>query len=235
MPGGAGGELCLPAIAAAERTGNLPTHLLRSIAFVESGRIDPATGRAVPWPWAINVAGTGYFYDSKAAAIAAVQGFQARGIRSIDVGCAQVNLMHHATAFDSLESAFDPQTNASYAARFLNELRRATGTWPLAAAGYHSRTAEVGIAYARKVMNIWPGSARYGSLPAAAGPANAFARVRDSADYSLLTPEFAATARRIDQDRAQGPGWIQRPSEPAAVLPPGSRRTARRDLRDLPG
>lgn len=260
-PVSAGGDLCLPAIAAAERSGGLPQHLLRSIAYVESGRVDPATGRAVPWPWAINVAGTGYFYDSKEAAIAAVQGFQARGIRSIDVGCAQINLMHHPAAFTSLESAFDPQTNAAYAARFLNDLRRATGSWPMAAAGYHSRTGEIGIAYARRVMDIWPGSARYGSLP---GPATAVAGLANgmrptlgigtgvitnglNMDYSIYTPEFAAAVRRMDQDRAgpevgtartQGRAGARRNTRrPASMVasPQAPGRTARQEVGEAPG
>lgn len=260
-----GGDLCLPAIAAAERAGTLPQHLLRSIAYVESGRVDPATGRAVPWPWAINVAGTGYFYDSKDAAIAAVQGFQARGIRSIDVGCAQINLMHHANAFASLDSAFDPQTNATYAARFLNELKRITGTWPMAAAGYHSRTGEIGIAYARKVMDIWPGAARYGTLPATtsatlanglrtgAGIGNGIALGGIGGgitnglnmDYSVYTPQFAAAVRRMDQDRmgtaATGRSArtetrrASRRQAPVASAPQAGGRTARQEIGEAPG
>lgn len=253
------GDLCLPAIAAAERANNLPQHLLRSIAYVESGRVDPATGRAVPWPWAINVGGTGYFYESKEQAIAAVQTFQARGIRSIDVGCAQINLMHHAAAFASLDSAFDPQTNTAYAARFLTDLRRATGSWPMAAAGYHSRTADIGVAYARKVMEIWPGSARYGSLPGPAlqttalgtslrggiGAANTTPGL--NMDYSVYTPEFAAAVRRMDQDRtgAQGAGQggkqgrasaqrrgVRQAPMAANGLPA---RTARQEVGEAPG
>ena len=62
--------------------------------------------------------GRGHFYDSKAEAVAAVRAMQARGIQSIDVGCGQINLMHHPDAFANLELAFDPQANATYAARF---------------------------------------------------------------------------------------------------------------------
>ena len=48
---------------------------------------------------------------------------QAQGVRSIDIGCMQVNLMHHPNAFATLDAAFDPLANALYAARFLTELR----------------------------------------------------------------------------------------------------------------
>ena len=46
--------------------------------------------------------------------------YRAQGARSIDVGCMQVNLLHHADAFASLEQAFDPVANARYAADSCN-------------------------------------------------------------------------------------------------------------------
>ena len=51
----------------------------------------PQSGRWTPWPWTIDVEGQGSFLPNKAAAIAAVQALQARGIQSIDVGCVQIN------------------------------------------------------------------------------------------------------------------------------------------------
>src|SRR3546814_15246449 len=69
--------------------------------------------------------GRGRFLPSKAAAIEEVRRLQARGIRNIDVGCLQVNLHYHPDAFASLETAFDPEANAAYAADFLVRLREA--------------------------------------------------------------------------------------------------------------
>jgi len=122
---------------------------------VESGRPD-AQGVINPWPWTINVEGEGHIYDSKAEAIAAVRAYQARGIRSIDVGCMQVNLMFHPDAFGSLEQAFDPAANAAYAARFLNELYAGAHNWQQATALYHSATPELGADYQRKVAAVLP-------------------------------------------------------------------------------
>ena len=103
----------------------MPAHLLAAISRVESGRRDPATGAVHPWPWSVNAEGQGASYDTKAEAVAAVRAMQANGVRSIDVGCGQINLMYHPDAFPSLELAFDPQANAAYAAKFLKELSRA--------------------------------------------------------------------------------------------------------------
>jgi hypothetical protein len=146
---------CRQAIEVAEREFNLPPHLLAAIARVESGRRDPATGRVDPYPWTINAEGRGSTYPSKAAGIAAVRELQAGGIRSIDIGCMQVNMRHHPNAFGSLEEAFDPLTNARYAASFLRDLMTEKQDWHMAAASYHSRNPEFAVPYLNRVLGAW--------------------------------------------------------------------------------
>ncbi len=203
------GSLCAPAIAMAERAEGIPGGLLHSIGLVESGRADPVSGRIVPWPWTINAEGQGRYFETREAAIATTRALLAAGVRSIDVGCAQVNLMHHPAAFASLEVAFDPVANAAYAARFLRSLNLAAGgNWPVAAAAYHSQTPERGHAYASRVAAVWPDAERHGPWPLApadlvlAAPGGvAVAPARP--DYSRYTPAFAARVRRMDEDRAR--------------------------------
>ena len=153
------GALCREAIRAAEREHRLPKDLLGAIGRVESGRLDPRTGRITPWPWTINAEGEGRHFDSKEEAIAAARALQARGVRVIDVGCMQVNLHHHPTAFAGLEQAFDPEANVRYAASFLKRLQQARGDWEVAAAHYHSTTPERAEAYRLKVLANWPAMA----------------------------------------------------------------------------
>lgn len=153
-PSSSPSALCRAAIAAAERELGIPDRLMQAIGVVESGRRDERGG-VTAWPWTINVEGAGYVFESKAEAIEAVNAHRARGARSIDVGCMQVNLLHHGDAFASLEQAFDPTANARYAAQFLQRLLAQTGSWPRAAAGYHSLTPDVGAEYARKVLAVW--------------------------------------------------------------------------------
>ena len=150
------GQLCRAAVAAAERGNGIPPQLLAAISRVESGRRDPLSGQVHPWPWAVNAEGQGYFFDTKAQAIAAVQAMQARAIHSIDVGCGQISLMHHPNAFPNLEVAFDPVANAGYAARFLKALFVQTGDWNKAAGRYHSATPDFGDEYRQKVLAAWP-------------------------------------------------------------------------------
>jgi hypothetical protein len=154
------GHLCRAAISEAERGANLPRGLLQAIGRVESGRRDPETGQFAPWPWTINAEGEGKYFPTREAAIAHVRQLQARGVRIIDVGCMQVNLHHHPNAFASLEQAFDPLTNARYAARFLTELNGGRADWRQAAGFYHSQTPERAGPYREKVLAAWEQEAR---------------------------------------------------------------------------
>lgn len=198
------GQLCRPAIVSAESAGRLPARLLEAIALVESGRLDKKTGQRTPWPWTINAEGEGYFFDSKPQAIAAVKALQARGVMSIDVGCMQVNLLHHPNAFANLDQAFDPQINAHYAARFLNELYTRTPSWQQATAFYHSQTPERGAEYQRRVMAVWERPTQFQPIPVyntgfAAFPRSGFVDVvQGGAHYRAFVPasqNFAAFGR----------------------------------------
>ncbi len=110
-----------------------------------------------PWPWAANAEGRSLFYSTQAEAVAGVRALQEEGVRSIDIGCMQINLVHHPDAFASLEAGFDPLINALYAARFLRELFARNGDWSQAAGLYHSATTELGAPYRSMVMARWLG------------------------------------------------------------------------------
>jgi len=133
---------------------HIPDAFLSAIGRVESGRATDA-GPRLPWPWTINALGQGHFYAAKAEAIAAVTALRAQGVTSIDVGCLQVNLAQHPDAFASLDQAFDPATNVAYGAQFLLKLFTQTGSWPRAAAAYHSLTPGEGATYLQKVFTEW--------------------------------------------------------------------------------
>ena len=150
------GEQCRMAIVAAERAHGVPPQLLAAIGRVESGRRDPTTGVWGAWPWTINAEGQGFYFNTKAEAIAAVDAMRARGVRSMDVGCMQVNLMHHPAAFSNLDQAFEPMVNADYAARFLVRLYGQTADWTKATANYHSANPANGEPYAAKVASFLP-------------------------------------------------------------------------------
>ncbi len=158
---------CRRAIAEAERGSGLPPGLLLAIALVETGRSDSRTGRFEPWPWSWNSGGEGHAEPTREAAVAAVSGLLARGQRSVDIGCLQVNLLYHPAAFPGVAEGFDPVVNARDAVRFLLELRARTGNWAEAIAQYHSADPERGAGYQRRVTLARLGAAwaRGGSVP----------------------------------------------------------------------
>lgn len=160
---------CEQAGAAAEAAFGVPSGLLLAIGRVETGRYSQALGRLAPWPWAVDVAGTGALFPNRSEALAVARGAVAAGQRNVDLGCFQVNLGAHPDAFTSLRQALDPMANASYAARFLVALHARLGDWAAAAAAYHSETAALGAPYLRAVLRSWtgPGGAPGGMIPAA--------------------------------------------------------------------
>ncbi|HUD52869.1 transglycosylase SLT domain-containing protein [Parvibaculum sp.] len=135
----------------------MPRALLVSVSMAEAGRFDPKSGKARPWPWTINAEGQSFYFDSKKEAVAATQRLLKAGVRSIDVGCMQVNLRYHPDAFSDLHEAFEPLTNVTYGAEFLKRLRKQTGSWPKAVATYHSESPIRNEPYFAKVIRIWTG------------------------------------------------------------------------------
>jgi soluble lytic murein transglycosylase-like protein len=184
-------QLCEAAITAAERAERLPDRMMGAIALVETGRTDPTSGAPRPWPWTINAEGQGFFFASKQQAIEAVRALQARGVRSIDVGCMQVNLMFHPNAFASLDQAFDPDANARYAARFLTALHAENRDWPAAIAAYHSETPALGAAYRQLVMARWEHPSLTASIIHYADFAPRSANYRDFVPHSQVYGAFA--------------------------------------------
>jgi soluble lytic murein transglycosylase-like protein len=156
------GTACAVAGRAAELADALPANMLLSIGMVESGRADPLTGHAAPWPWTVNVDGNGQYFASEQDAEAFVRLAQTSGARDIDVGCFQISLEHHPDAFASLPDAFDPTRNAAYAALYLTRLKAQTGSWNAAIADYHSAVPDLGLPYQRQVLAAWK---RLGSVP----------------------------------------------------------------------
>jgi hypothetical protein len=217
-PGGAKGLLCRSAVGVAERGSGIPPHLLAAISRVESGRRDPVTGEFHPWPWTVNAEGQGFFYESKAEAIAAVRGMQAQGIRSIDVGCMQINLMYHPDAFPSLDVAFDPQANAAYAVRFLKELFAQTGDWTKATGTYHSATPDLGADYQHKVQAVLPEESQVASTVGSSLAQAWGATMAATASPSPLGG-FTRVLRTQSPGGVEGPKTIMQPMVGGATLP----------------
>ena len=144
--------LCETAARQAAHEFGVPQDLLMAIALAESGR--PHQGQLRPWPWAVNEAGRGRWFDSLDAAEAHVTAQLDAGRRNIDIGCFQLNHRWHGMHFATVSAMFDPTENARHAARFLVQLYRETGDWTVAAGAYHSRTPHLSARYRDRIAAL---------------------------------------------------------------------------------
>lgn len=124
---------------------DIPTHLMQTLTIAETGRSQGAGLR--PWPWTINHAGQGHWFDTAEAMQAFAQQLLTSGDRSFDVGCFQLNYRWHSSHFTSLAEMSAPESNANYAAYFLREKFSESGSWRTAVGAYHSQTEEYATAY----------------------------------------------------------------------------------------
>ena len=140
--------LCENAAHVAASESGVPVSVLRAITLTETGR--KFGGKYRPWPWTVNMEGAGKWFETPEQAQAYVDRNFARGARSFDVGCFQLNYRWHGQAFASIEQMFDPIANARYAAKFLKSLYAETGDWSKAAGAYHSRTKKFADRYRKR-------------------------------------------------------------------------------------
>ncbi len=166
-----------------ERLHRIPKNLLTAVSIAESGHWNKDKKEIIAWPWTVTAQGKGNYYPSKSVAISAVKELKAQGIKNIDVGCMQINLYYHPHAFDSLEEAFDPQTNTEYSAGFLKRLFDSKGSWNQATAFYHSATPERGMKYKERVLGLWNEIQR-------AEPAVKSARVKEMTNPYIVPVDF---------------------------------------------
>ena len=145
-------QVCALSVARMEEKYALKTHLLETIASVESGIFDHKSKQFISWPWSVNVHGKGYRFATKEEAVQKVKELQAQGIRSIDVGCMQISLKFHGNSFESIEDALSPEKNVEYSAQFLSKLYRQKGDWQKAAMAYHSKIPSHGQKYKAKLL-----------------------------------------------------------------------------------
>ncbi len=152
MPNTQTARICDNAAQRAARSEGVPLDVMRAIARVETGRT--ADGALQPWPWTINVEGKGIWFTSEFETKSYVFDIFKAGKRSFDIGCFQINYRWHGKAFRSIDAMFDPDKNATYAARFLKELYAELGSWNAAAGAYHSRTSALANAYVTRFQTV---------------------------------------------------------------------------------
>ena len=221
-----------------ERTQQLPNHLLTAISLAETGRWDADRRVMFAWPWTVTASGKGRYFKTKADAIREVKKLQATGLKSIDVGCMQINLFYHPRAFKSLDDAFNPELNVGYASHFLKSLYRETQSWQQAAAHYHSTDPRVNEKYKNKVIKLWSGvGGNVATLkldrPVQTNLTDAVQRVRAQRD--LLNARFRArlnaerSLRKPEKRRSHLDAWRAAAGRPTVLSQFAARQRADRE------
>lgn len=134
----------------------IPYTVLYAVALTESGVSSNHNGVRHPWPWTLNVAGSGYVYPSREAAWHALNTFIARGERSIDIGLMQVNWRFHNDKLRDTWQALDPYFNLRVAAVILRQCFEQRHDWWASVGCYHSPadTARA-LRYRSRVVGHW--------------------------------------------------------------------------------
>ncbi len=134
----------------------IPYSLLYAVALTESGKQVVSTQSYRPWPWTLNVAGQGYFFESRQAAWQALTVWLEQGKRSIDIGLMQVNWRYHQARLGTPWQALDPYFNLRVGAEILQDCYITRQDWWASVGCYHSPTNQQRAdRYRRRVISRW--------------------------------------------------------------------------------
>jgi hypothetical protein len=146
-------NICTSHIQRVELLEGIPKNLLAAMARVESGRYNGAKKIVEPWPWTVQSQGKSNYFGTKAEAVNHVKALQKKGIKNIDVGCMQMNFLHHGHKFRSIEEMFEPAHNVAQGAKYLKQLKsHKNQAWSTAVGNYHSFTPVHHIRYKNLVL-----------------------------------------------------------------------------------
>lgn len=126
-----------------EKKYHIPSHLLRSIAAIESKSM----------PWAVYARGRSHFFKNKEAALKFVKQLEAQNVQVINIGCMQIDVKSHKRAFGSIDKILMPYHNIEFAAKLLKRLHQRYGSWSEAVRYYHSSSSVHNISYKDRVLS----------------------------------------------------------------------------------
>ena len=130
--------------------------LLYSVSISESGFAPTNKKVKQPWPWAVCSSQGSFFAASKKDAEIEVARLKKMGIKSVDVGLMQVNLLWHSNKINHKEM-FDPEINLRTGAKILKKaLDSASGDLVTGIGRYHNWSDSGRQArYALKVLKTY--------------------------------------------------------------------------------
>ena len=134
----------------------VPHTVLYAVALTESGKQIESISGYRPWPWTLNLAGRGYFFDTRQEAWQALSGWIGEGKRSIDIGLMQVNWRYHQERLGTTWQALDPYHNLRVGAAILQACYQTRQDWWSSVGCYHSpANANRAERYRQRVVSHW--------------------------------------------------------------------------------
>jgi len=134
----------------------IPGALFYAVALAESGkRIESLEARR-PWPWTLNIAGNGAYYETRWAAWQALDAALKTGETRIDIGLMQVNWRYHQRRLKTPWLALEPGHNLKVGAAILKGCYRERRDWWASVGCYHApNDADRARQYRERVARAW--------------------------------------------------------------------------------
>jgi len=134
---------------------NVPSKLLTALSISNAGRWNTSKQETIAWPWTFNINGLKFFFDTKKRAVSEVRALRGEGWRNILVGCLQINIDKHGSAFFDLNEAFDPRLNSHYTANYLENIYKKDLGWIVAIKEYSPKQFLQNPDYIKKIKHLW--------------------------------------------------------------------------------
>jgi len=126
-----------PAYQIAAAYTGIPSAVLYAIALQESGR--SVHGKLLPWPWTLNIAGKGYYFDSSDSACRHLSAtLKTTPAKRVDVGLGQINIGYHGHRVRRPCDLLNPYLNLAIAGQILLEQHKPGQDWLVTMGKYHS-------------------------------------------------------------------------------------------------
>ena len=134
----------------------IPGMLFYAIALAESGIVIPSLQQRRPWPWTLNIAGEGVYFNTRWEAWRALDQSLRAGETSVDIGLMQVNWRYHQERLGSSWLALEPHHNLTVGATILKECYKSRHDWWASVGCYHAPSDSVRARqYRKRVASHW--------------------------------------------------------------------------------
>jgi len=134
----------------------IPAGHFYAIALAESGRTLASTSSRRPWPWTLNIAGEGVYFNSRWEAWRALEQSLRAGQDSVDIGLMQVNWRFHKGRLGSSWLALEPYHNLAVGADILKNCYKKRRDWWASVGCYHAPSNNPRAQrYRDRVVALW--------------------------------------------------------------------------------